>query len=88
MKEFGEGNGVLYVDKPEDTLWKAVELVHISPLRRRLSNNLASFVISVIISFLLPLATLFKRPVKYVKITDCTSGFRAIRRLIFDPIRV
>ncbi|MBT9133237.1 MAG: hypothetical protein DDT33_01773 [Firmicutes bacterium] len=46
MKEFGEGNGVLYVDKPEDTLWKAVELVHISPLRRRLSNNLASFVIS------------------------------------------
>jgi glycosyltransferase involved in cell wall biosynthesis len=27
MKEFGEGNGVVYVDKPEDTLWKAVELI-------------------------------------------------------------
>ncbi len=51
--------------------------VSISPLSRRLSNNLASFVISVIISFLLPLATLFKCPVKYIKITDCTSGFRA-----------
>ena len=24
MKEFGEGNGVVYVDKPEDALWKAV----------------------------------------------------------------
>ncbi len=37
--------------------------VFISPLTRRLSNNLASFVISVIISFLSPLATLFKCPV-------------------------
>jgi glycosyltransferase involved in cell wall biosynthesis len=27
MKEFGEGNGVVYVDKPEDALWKAVELI-------------------------------------------------------------
>ena len=27
MKEFGEGNGVLYVDKPEDALWKGVELI-------------------------------------------------------------
>lgn len=54
--------------------------VSVSPLTRRLSNNLASFVISVIISFLLPLATLFKWPAKYIKITDCTSGFRAIKR--------
>jgi glycosyltransferase involved in cell wall biosynthesis len=53
--------------------------VSISPLARRLSNNLASFIISVIISFLLPLATLFKCPVKHIKITDCTSGFRAIK---------
>ncbi|MFQ5924911.1 MAG: glycosyltransferase family 2 protein [Dehalococcoidia bacterium] len=51
-----------------------------SPLTRRLSNNLASFAISVIISFLLPLATLFRCPVKYTRITDCTSGFRAISR--------
>jgi len=51
-----------------------------SPPARRLSNNLASFVISAIISFLLPLATLFKCPVKRIKITDCTSGFRAIKR--------
>jgi len=27
MKEFGEGNGVVYVDKSEDTLWKAIELI-------------------------------------------------------------
>lgn len=27
IKEFGEGNGVIYVDKPEDVLWKAIELV-------------------------------------------------------------
>lgn len=53
--------------------------VSISPLTRRLSNNLASFIISVIISLLLPLATLFKCPVKHIKITDCTSGFRAIK---------
>ena len=26
MKEFGEGNGVVYVDKPEDALWKAVRV--------------------------------------------------------------
>ena len=27
MKEFGEGQGVIYVDKPEDVLKKAIELV-------------------------------------------------------------
>jgi len=54
--------------------------VVISPIGRRLSNNLASFVISVIISFLLPLATLFKCPMKWIRITDCTSGFRAVTR--------
>ncbi len=51
-----------------------------APLTRRLSNKLASFIMSVIISFLLPLAALFKCPIKWVKITDCTSGFRAIKR--------
>ena len=68
----------------------------ISPLTRRFSNNLASFVISAIISFLLPSAALFNRLIrlpmltqksqttrpklKWTKITDCTSGFRAVRR--------
>lgn len=51
-----------------------------SPARRRLSNSLASFTISVIISLLLPIATLFKCPMKWIRITDCTSGFRAIKR--------
>lgn len=60
--------------------------VSISPLTRRLSNSLASLIISVIISFLLPLVTLFKCPVKYIKITDCTSGFRAIRRDIWQRL--
>jgi len=27
MKEFGEDNGVVYVDRPEDALWKAIELI-------------------------------------------------------------
>jgi len=54
--------------------------VAVSPFARRLSNNLASFVISVIISFLLPLANMFRCPFKWVRITDCTSGFRAIRK--------
>lgn len=27
MKEFGEDHGVVYVDKPEDALWKAIELI-------------------------------------------------------------
>jgi hypothetical protein len=27
MKEFGNGNGIVYVNKPEDTIAKAVELV-------------------------------------------------------------
>ena len=51
-----------------------------SSATRRLSNNLASFTISVIISLLLPIAMLFKCPIKWTRITDCTSGFRAIKR--------
>jgi glycosyltransferase involved in cell wall biosynthesis len=68
-----------------------------SPLTRRLSNKLASFVISAVVSFLLPLAILFNRLIrlprptqksqttrptklKWIKITDCTSGFRAVRK--------
>jgi len=68
-----------------------------SPLTRRLTNNMASLIISVTISFLLPLAVLTNRlgrllkltrrngatqPTKprYIRITDCTSGFRAITR--------
>ncbi|MFC1901645.1 glycosyltransferase family 2 protein [Chloroflexota bacterium] len=49
-------------------------------LNRKLSNIVASIVISVVISFLLPLVTAFKYPLKRVKVTDCTSGFRAIRK--------
>ena len=51
-----------------------------SPARRRLSNSLASFVLSALISILMPLATLFKRPMRRIKVTDCTSGFRAIKK--------
>ena len=49
-----------------------------SPLWRKLSNNLASFIISVTISFLLPRAAMFRWRAKWVRITDCSSGFRAI----------
>lgn len=51
-----------------------------SPFIRRLSNNLASWVISVIISFMLPLATLFRCPVRWRRIADGTSGFRALKK--------
>ena len=54
--------------------------VSVYPFARRLSNDLASFVISVIIFFLLPLATMFRYRGKWVRITDCTSGFRAIKK--------
>jgi len=54
--------------------------VHVSPLTRRLSNDLASFASSVLISVLLPLVTLFRYRAKWVRITDCTSGFRAIKK--------
>jgi len=54
--------------------------VPISLLRRRLSNDFASFVISAVISLLLPLATGFRCRPGWTRITDCTSGFRAIRR--------
>ncbi len=49
-------------------------------LTRRLCNNTASFVLFVVISLLLPLVTLFRYPLKRVKVTDCTSGFRAITK--------
>jgi glycosyltransferase involved in cell wall biosynthesis len=54
--------------------------VPVAPVIRRFSNNLASFFISVIISFFLPLVTMFRCPLRWTRITDCTSGFRAIRK--------
>ncbi len=50
------------------------------PLRRRLTNSLASLVISVVISFLRPMVALSRSSMKWIKITDCTSGFRAIKQ--------
>jgi glycosyltransferase involved in cell wall biosynthesis len=34
MKEFGDNNGVIYVDKPEDVLKKAIELVEIGGVKK------------------------------------------------------
>ncbi len=51
-----------------------------APLRRKLSNIVASVIISAIISFILPLVTLFRYTIRRRQITDCTSGFRAITR--------
>ena len=59
------------------------------PLHRRLSNNLASFIISVIISFFpAPTTGIAKQQTREYRlmtgrlkrITDCTSGFRALTR--------
>lgn len=49
------------------------------PLVRRLASNLASFAATLIVSFILPFATLFRVPVRWIRITDATSGFRAIK---------
>ncbi len=49
-------------------------------LPRRVANNLASFVTSIIISFFLPLATFFKCPMKWIRVTDAESGFKVISR--------
>lgn len=54
--------------------------VTIVPVTRKWSNGLASFTISFIISFLLPVRTGFKIPMRWTNITDCTSGFRAIKK--------
>jgi len=50
------------------------------PLTRRINIALTSYTISFIVSFLLPLASLFRYSMRYNKITDCTSGFRAIKK--------
>jgi len=55
---------------------------------RRLSNNLASLGISGVILSLLPLVTLFKCPVRYIRITDCTSGFRAVKKKGWHKLRL
>lgn len=55
-------------------------LVDSPPLNRRLSNQLASVIISIIISYVLPLCNSLKCPMKWHRITDCTSGLRAIKR--------
>jgi glycosyltransferase involved in cell wall biosynthesis len=51
-----------------------------SYLPRRITNKLASFITSVIISFLLPLATWFKCPVKWIGIEDAECGFKVVSR--------
>lgn len=60
--------------------------VETSPLMRKLGNNFASFTISAIISYVLPVTTLFRCPMKYIRITDCTSGFRAISKDAWDKL--
>lgn len=54
--------------------------VEIGPKLRKFSNFLASQVISFIVSFLLPLLTFSKVSFSNTQFTDCTSGFRAIKR--------
>ena len=51
-----------------------------SYLPRRITNKLASFTTSIIISFLLPLVTWFKCPMKWIGIEDAECGFKAISK--------
>jgi glycosyltransferase involved in cell wall biosynthesis len=51
-----------------------------SYLPRRITNKLASFVTSVIISFLLPLLTWFKCPMKWIPIADAECGFKVVSK--------
>ncbi|MGD0352424.1 MAG: glycosyltransferase family 2 protein [Dehalococcoidia bacterium] len=51
-----------------------------SYLPRRITNKLASLVTSIIISFLLPLTTWFKCPMKWIGIADAECGFKVVSR--------
>ncbi len=55
---------------------------------RSLSNCLASVVISVIVSFFVPLKTKNFRTVKYNRINDCTGGYRAITREAWNKMEL
>jgi len=43
MKEFGEDNGVVYVDEPEDSVGKAIELVEDGSVLKELGSKARSF---------------------------------------------
>jgi len=51
-----------------------------SYLPRRITNKLASFVTSVIISFLLPLVTSLKCPMKWIRVEDAECGFKVVSK--------
>jgi glycosyltransferase involved in cell wall biosynthesis len=51
-----------------------------SYLPRRITNKLASFITSVIISFLLPLAASFKCPMKWIRVEDAECGFKVVSK--------
>ncbi|MFC1950993.1 glycosyltransferase family 2 protein [Chloroflexota bacterium] len=56
-----------------------------TPFMRRLLNNLASLIISVIVSIAIPLLIKLAHPeticnLRWTKITDCTSGFRIMKK--------
>ena len=50
------------------------------PATRKFFNDAASLLISTVVSYLLPLANLSRHPIRWTRITDCTSGYRAITR--------
>jgi glycosyltransferase involved in cell wall biosynthesis len=58
----------------------------ISYLPRRLTNNLSSFTTSFIISFLLPVVTFFKCPMKWISIPDAQNGLKAINKENWDRL--
>jgi glycosyltransferase involved in cell wall biosynthesis len=51
-----------------------------SYLPRRITNELASFVTSFIVSWLLPLVTSFRYPIKWITVEDAECGFKAISK--------
>ena len=51
-----------------------------SYMPRRITNKLASFMTSIIVSVLLPLVTSFKYPLKWIAVEDAECGFKAIRK--------
>ncbi|MFA5316872.1 MAG: glycosyltransferase family 2 protein, partial [Dehalococcoidales bacterium] len=59
-----------------------------SPVVRTISNALAAFIISLTISFFLPLRTLFACRMKWRRVTDCTSGFRAMRKNVWENMNI
>lgn len=55
---------------------------------RHLCSLVASLAMSVLISVVLPMATRLRCPVRWTRISDCTSGFRALTKDVYGQLNL